>query len=389
MSSVIHRLGWRVHLPHSCCEGSGRDGGGCGGDGDGDGGSRNHDHIHLLVDLWAPSAGDRVVCKRISYCLHMAYHTMSRVDRSRTPPRECLSLAGALIIPRRLIKTFNSDCGGDLWPGLMYDFLISHEDKEYWAYKDFGWRFTAYPWKGSWVLNGERINPVSRYLVPDTTEEECADVEDEDRIAVSSTEPWWEMSLVHENEKEKEKDKENNKDHGEEASRKPALQRCWCCGSEMGPEGCNGGIRHQFDDDTSDVMGSSTEPEEAEKNEKEKEKDKENNKEKDKGTEKEEEEKERTRLLQAAIGEIPEDADNVAQWEMLHACLIANEEEMEDEKEDGKEEVEEEETQLVENGRRHQGLVHHYREERHRQSNDFNYRLYRDAGGENKPYRSQ
>ena len=66
---------------------------------------------------------------------------------------------------------------------------------------------------------------------------------------------------------------------------------------------------------------------------------------------------------------------------------------MEDEKEDDKEEVEEEETQLVENGRRHQGLVHHYREERHRQSNDFNYRLYRDdpwwPGGENKPYRSQ
>ena len=184
MSSVIHRLGWIVHLPHSCCEGSGNDGGGCGGDGDGDGGSRNHDHIHLLVDLWAPSAGDRVVCKRISYCLHTAYHTMSRVDRSRTPPRECLSLAGALIIPRRLIKTFNSDCGGDLWPGLMYDFLISHEDKEYWAYKDFGWRFTAYPWKGSWVLNGERINPVSRYLVPDT-EEECTNVEDEDRSVIA------------------------------------------------------------------------------------------------------------------------------------------------------------------------------------------------------------
>ena len=88
-------------------------------DGDGDGGSRNHDHIHLLVDLWAPSAGDRVVCKRISYYLHMAYHTRSRVDRSRTPPRDFFSLAGALIVPRRLIETFNSDCGGDLWPGLM------------------------------------------------------------------------------------------------------------------------------------------------------------------------------------------------------------------------------------------------------------------------------
>ena len=45
---------------------------------------------------------------------HMANHTMSLVDRSRTTPRECLSLAGALIVSRRLMKTFNSDCVGDL-----------------------------------------------------------------------------------------------------------------------------------------------------------------------------------------------------------------------------------------------------------------------------------
>ena len=106
------------------------------------------------------------------------------------------------------MKTFNSDCGGDLWPGLMYDFLIAHEDKECWAYKDFGWICTASPWKGSWILNGERINHVSRYLVPDT-EDEWDDVEDEGRV-----------------------------------------------------------VNAQHCDDTSDVMGLSTGSEEAEKNEK-------------------------------------------------------------------------------------------------------------------------
>ena len=104
----------------------------------------SHHMLRTRAQTPAPemfASGDRDVCKRISYCLHMAYHTMSRVDRSRTPPRDFFSLAGALIVPKRLIKTFNSDCGGDLWPGLMYDILISHEDKEYWAYKDFRWRF--------------------------------------------------------------------------------------------------------------------------------------------------------------------------------------------------------------------------------------------------------
>ena len=91
----------------------------------------------------------------------------------------------------------------------MYDFLIAHEDRECWAYKDFGWRSTASPWKGSCIFDGERIKPVSSYLVPDT-EEEWDDVEDEDRVVTA--------------------------------------QHC---------------------DDTSDVMGSSTESEEAEKNERE------------------------------------------------------------------------------------------------------------------------
>ena len=35
---------------------------------------------------------------------HMAYHTRSRVDRSRTPPRDSFSLAGALIARGDLLK---------------------------------------------------------------------------------------------------------------------------------------------------------------------------------------------------------------------------------------------------------------------------------------------
>ena len=58
--------------------------------------------------------------------------------------------------------------GGDLWAGLMYSFIMQY-NKDYWVYEDLGWRFTAFPWKGSWILDGECMvsHPKSSWMDAD------------------------------------------------------------------------------------------------------------------------------------------------------------------------------------------------------------------------------
>ena len=92
-----------------------------------------------------------------------------------------LVLQGALIVPKRFIQLFNGQWGGDLWAGLMYDFMVQY-DKDYWVYEDKEWRFTALPWKGSWILEGECMACLdtedTEFDGPDENEEDVKEEEE-------------------------------------------------------------------------------------------------------------------------------------------------------------------------------------------------------------------